>query len=446
MGTPQSVFESVLPRIRPTKQEQERDIATAERIISHIRAKVPRHIQVALMGSVAKGTNLKGNRDFDIFILFPKSYSHHEMTTLGLHYAKSAAHKYEIAYAEHPYLKAIIGGQKVDMVPSFKIDRIEEKASSVDRSQLHTAYVNGRISDKQRDEVRLLKKFMQTLGVYGAELRVEGFSGYLCELLILHYGSLEKLMHAASSWHRPVLDMAHTGSPDVGKLYDSPMIMIDPVDPKRNVAAVVSHTSLYRFVLACRQFLSSPSAKFFFREKEVHSKSKLAKLIAQRKTATYAILFPSPHLVEDILWPQLKKITLSLVNSLNTNDFEIFGYYYWSDGKECAILLELESGSLPYVRKLYGPAVWMQKPTEDFIRSHKSAYNLHIEHERITAMEKRQHTSAEGLIKEFIKVGANHGIPTNFAPYLSRARILPANKLLDKKHIEIISDYFTRTV
>ncbi len=446
MQSPSAVFSKALKRIKPTKKEQARDLEQADRIISSIRSKVPKHIEVALMGSVAKGTNLKGNRDFDIFILFPRNYTHHEMSSLGLHYAKLAAHKHELAYAEHPYLKAWIGGQRVDIVPSFKIDKIEEKASSVDRSQLHTVYVNGKITDKQRDEVRLLKKFMQTLGVYGAELRVEGFSGYLCELLILHYGSLEKLMRSACSYHRPVLDLANTGNQDVGKLFDSPMVVTDPVDPRRNVAAVVSATSLYRFVLACRQFLSSPATQFFFKEKEVHSKKKLSVLISSRKTASLAILFPAPHLVEDILWPQLKKTTLSLVNVLSQNDFEVFGYYYWSNSKECVILLELQCETLPAVRKLYGPAVWMQKPTEDFMRAHKSACNLHIEHERVTAMEKRQFASAQALILHFAKNGQKFGVPGNFVHNFSRLKILSANRLLDKKHIEILSDYFTRTV
>lgn len=446
MQSPSSVFSKVLPRIKPSKREQERDLETAKKILSRVRSKVPRHISVALMGSVAKGTNLLGNRDFDVFLLFPKSYTHHEMATLGLHYAKSAADKYELAYAEHPYLRAWISGQRVDIVPSFKIERIEERASSVDRSQLHTAYVNARMGGPQRDEVRLLKKFMQTLGVYGAELKVEGFSGYLCELLILHYGSLEKLMHAASSWHRPTLDLANTGNPDIGKLYDSPMVVIDPVDPKRNVAAVVSATSLYRFVLSCRQFLANPSEKFFFKEREVHSKKRLSSLISARNTSPIAVLFPAPHLVEDILWPQLKKTTLSLVNQLSQNDFEVFGYYYWSDGLECAILLELQCESLPSVRKLYGPAVWMRKATEDFLRAHKSAYNLHIEHERITAMEKRQFSSAHSLISHFAKNGTKLGVPGNFAHNFSKLKILPASRLLDKRHIEMLSDYFTRSV
>jgi tRNA nucleotidyltransferase (CCA-adding enzyme) len=45
-------------------------------------------------------------------------------------------------------------------------------------------------------EVRLLKKFMKGTGVYGAEIKIGGFSGYLCELLILKYRSFAQTIEA----------------------------------------------------------------------------------------------------------------------------------------------------------------------------------------------------------------------------------------------------------
>ena len=41
---------------------------------------------------------------------------------------------------------------------------------------------------------------MKGVGVYGAEIRVGGFSGYLCELLTLSFGSFTDILKAVSDW------------------------------------------------------------------------------------------------------------------------------------------------------------------------------------------------------------------------------------------------------
>jgi tRNA nucleotidyltransferase (CCA-adding enzyme) len=69
-----------------------------------------------------------------------------------------------------------------------------EWLSATDRTPfIH--YVKKRLGKTLQDDVRLLKKFMQGIKVYGAEIKTGGFSGYLCELLILHYGSFANPAH-----------------------------------------------------------------------------------------------------------------------------------------------------------------------------------------------------------------------------------------------------------
>ncbi len=42
----------------------------------------------------------------------------------------------------------------------------------------------------------MFKKFVKAAGVYGAEVKIQGFSGYVCEVLTLKFGSfLETLRH-----------------------------------------------------------------------------------------------------------------------------------------------------------------------------------------------------------------------------------------------------------
>lgn len=449
MNRTREVFGSVLKEITPNEMEERENRRMAKEMVARIKKEVPACVDVRLMGSVAKGTDLKGKKDFDVFMLFPKEYSHREMSILGLNYARKAVapDKWTIGYAEHPYLRAIVKGHRVDIVPCYKIADIEEKASSVDRSQLHTQYVNRRITNAQRGDVRLLKQFMKALGVYGAELRIEGFSGYLCEILILHYGSLEKLMKAAAhEWERPIMDIEKHHKVDLGEIFDAPIIAIDPVDKKRNIAAVISQTSLNRFIFACRQFLKKPGRSFFFPKKKIQKASVLRKLILERKTKLIAIRFDAPKVVEDVLWPQLKKTAINIKRVLQTLDFEVFGCYHWSDGKQCVILLELSVDRLPAVRHVVGPSIKFSKDVDEFVKEHRKALNVHIEHDKIVAVEHRKITAAEDAVKEMLRQPEKHGIPENFHAFVKRSKFLSLNGLLGREYIEFVSDYFTRSV
>ena len=447
-GKIQRILASMLPRLQPSRKELHEDYLAAQILMERLRRIVPMEVEVALMGSAAKGTSLMGNRELDIFLLFPKKYPHDKMCGLGLQYAKAAfkGEKTQLRYAQHPYLRVFAGKYSADIVPAYKINSIEEKGSAVDRSQLHAKYVKERFRAADlRPDVLLLKRFLKNIGAYGAELRIEGFSGYLCELLILHYGGFAQLLHAASAWKNPKIDVAgHYASKEMPAFFDAPFIVIDPVDQKRNVAAVVSQTSLSRFIFHARSFLKRPSGKFFFSQKQQHSASRMRKLIASRKTHVLALRFAAPQVVDDILWPQLKRASQCIVKSLSAQDFQPFGYYHWSDGKECVLLLELSHGQLSCVRRVSGPAIHFAQDCEKFLSAHKNALNLHLEHERLVAVEKRAQCTVEGALKAALKTPRKLGIPENFCPLVKKYRLLPTSALLSKKYLEFLGDYFTR--
>jgi len=224
------------------------------------------------------------------------------------------------------------------------------------------------------------------------------------------------------------------------------MIVIDPVDGKRNVSAVVSQTSLSRFVYAARAYMRKPSEEFFFREKEVHSAPRLRQLIAARDTKCIVVFFPSPPLVEDILWPQLKKTSSILAKSLEKAEVRVFGNYFWSDGEKALILFELMDWKLPGVKRCLGPAIWFSKDVELFAKKHSNALNLHLEHEKIVAVERRLGKTPEGVLKDAMAGGKSLGIPEKFLVALRKSRMGGANELLKPPYLEVASDYFTRRV
>ena len=440
-----AAFASALLKIKPSASETRRDFEAANHLIKKLQDACPSSVEVVLGGSLAKGTNIAGNNEFDIFLLFPRHYAHHEMTMLGVNYARKAFRgmKVESRYAEHPYLQVFHGDYRADVVPAYKISDISQKGSSVDRTSLHTSYVNSKLNAKGKDDVRLLKRFMKNFGIYGAELRVEGFSGYLCELLIIKYGTLLSLFEHAAGWNEPAIWLEGTHSEKaLREKFSSPLVLIDPVDPERNVAAVVAQASLSRFVFECRRFLSSPSREFFHKEKRVASPAQIRAAIAGRKTACLLLAYPAPKVVPDVLWPQLKKTALALERELASLGFSVFGHSYWSDGLECAVLFELCEGELPAVRKAIGPSMKFASDVKAFAEKHSSALNLHLEQDRIVAVEKREMRSPEAALRAACGNPRKIGVPEGMHGGIAKHTVLKGSGIARAKYAEFLGDYF----
>ena len=437
----------IAKKIRPTDVELKKLKKVQEKIETRLKKTIPNDVTIATFGSVAKKTNLKDNNEIDIFLLFDKKYSYETMSKKGLECAKKAMRgiKTQISYAQHPYLKAFVEDTKIDIVPAFKMNENQKIKSAVDRSQLHTIFINNNLDKKQQDDVRLLKQFLKNIGAYGSELKTEGFSGYLCELLIVKYGSFEKTLENAAN----KLDISEKISEKNAKenFPNAAMVVIDPVDNTRNVAAVVSHTSLSRFIYAANDFIKKPTKDHFFKEKEIHDAKKLKKIIEKRETTNYVLIFPTPKLVDDILWPQLRRLTHNILTILKKNEFRVFGHYYYSDEKNTIILFEMYDKQLPAIKHVQGPRLQDKTHIDAFIKKHKKAINLHIEHDRIVAIEKRKYINVKKLIESQIRDKKVISVSKEFEKSLKKRTWTDAKALLKTtKMREIASDYFSRRI
>ena len=80
--------------------------------------------------------------------------------------------------------KQTVGTTKVNiLVPCYNVT-IGNWKSSADRSPYHTSYMKENLNTYLIEQVRLLKKFLKSIGVYGSQLAISGFSGYVTEVLI----------------------------------------------------------------------------------------------------------------------------------------------------------------------------------------------------------------------------------------------------------------------
>jgi tRNA adenylyltransferase (EC 2.7.7.25) len=185
------VLETVLSKVKPTEEEEKRIISVVEKIRDLLRG-----LDVEVHGSFRKGTWLRGDTDVDLFVFFPKEVGKEFLSKEGLDTIKERLKGLEVkmAYAEHPYLIVSLDGIEVDVVPALRVGEGSEAVTAVDRTPFHTMYVTSKLDERGRDQVRLLKRFLKGVGVYGAEIKVLGFSGYVSELLTIYYGSFLEVL------------------------------------------------------------------------------------------------------------------------------------------------------------------------------------------------------------------------------------------------------------
>ena len=392
----------VLKKIVPSNKEKEQikeiiDSLKKDFFVHRSTYCKKKEIEPTIVGSVAKGTHLSGT-DIDVFLLFPPDVPREKLEKEGLEIGKKILPEWEIRYAEHPYIRGKYGGFGIDIVPCYKVDSPEEMISSVDRTPFHTKYVLDNLPKEKRNEVRLLKRFLKGIECYGAEAKIEGFSGYLCELLIIKYGSFRSLLENAGEWK----DGLVLSLKDRGESFDAPLTFIDPVDPKRNVASALSKEKLDLFILAARKYIRKPAMEFFFPNE---SKSLSLKEIDEAIKGKHfvGIEIERPDIIDDILYPQIRKGMKAIIDLCEEYDFIINNAGFYSNEK-VVIALELPRLKLSTKKLHRGPPVIAVKHAKHFLekwRENDEAVGKPFKRNGRWWVEiKRKHASIQNLLEE----------------------------------------------
>ena len=430
------LLKEVLKDITPTKDEMTRDRKVVREVMALLK---PYKVTPILVGSLEKGTDLRGNKDIDIFIQFRQSVPREQMEKKALGIGKSVFRKlkgkWEIDYAEHPYVKGSHRGYVVEIVPCYTGKTI---MSSVDRTPLHTKYVRKRIRDKPNlsGEIRLLKRFMKAQEVYGAEARVEGFSGYLTEVLVINYGSFMGVLKAAVEWRMPqAIDPEDQWEDSHALKYlftQASLIVVDPVDKNRNVAAAVRREKLAEFIIAAEEFLKTPSRYFFF-PPEIKAKTakELEALMKSRETRLIALVLKHEKLNENMLYSQLKKTTKSIADEIEENEFEVFKSTYWTNDADTSILLfEMQVWSLPDVKHHPGPPLDVDIANQEKFAEKYRKDKPYIKDGRWVVDTKRRITQARTVLQNLVE--SKNGFGKNLRE-AEEIRILEDEKILSIK-------------
>ncbi len=395
----EDIIEHLKSRVTPNENEISLVNTTVKTVIDKLNHEIKRRnisAKVEVHGSIAHGTWLPDDRDIDVFILFDPSVGKEKIVTEGLDIAKSAFPEHIERYAEHPFITAHVNGFLVDIVPAAMISDASKLITTADRTPLHSRYLSSALNDKLRLHAKILKLFMKNIGVYGAEIKVEGFSGYLVELLTVLYDGFPNFIKNAANWipYKTILPKEYEN------VFNDPLVVIDPVDPKRNVASAVSLENMSIVIQASRELLKRPSLKFFIPPKlKALTRSSIMDL-RKRGSHIVVIVANCPKIPPDMLWGELKHSMKGIARLMENYEFKVVDFTCWSDeSKIIALFYEVKELKLPKIKIVKGPPISMRDSCEQFIMSHN---NVWIRDGTLYAYSQRNITDLPTLLKNKI--------------------------------------------
>ena len=419
----------VLKRVNPSESDRKKVQELARKLTEKVKVAAREkgfEADVRVEGSVAKNTWLRDCPEIDVFMQVPTTTPREAFGKVCLEIAKKATEGYRQIerFAEHPYLESVIDDVYINIVPCYSVKK-GEWASATDRTPFHTDYIKPHLNEQMGKEVRVLKGFMKGVGVYGAEIKVGGFSGYLCELLVLNYGSFTEVLGSATNWkERTIIDYErhYEEIEDMKKVFDEPLVMVDPVDKGRNVAAAVRKERLDEFIAASRAFLKNPDMKFFYPpETEALNTTELLNRINARGSTIVFVKFEGVVLVPDVLWGQLYRSKRALRKTIQHHDFTVLRDDVWSNEKNVNIFIfEVENRFLSNMKRHLGPPIKNKADCESFLQKHAGAASTVsgplIEERHWVVDVKRRYTDVVKLLKEKLGDGGRSvGVAENFS-------------------------------
>ncbi|MGB8448368.1 MAG: CCA tRNA nucleotidyltransferase [Nitrososphaeraceae archaeon] len=406
-------------------EPQSKDSMKLHKIAQHVTDLIDKSITtidddrilgLSVGGSYAKGTWLTEDNDIDFFVKINPNVNKREFEQLGTTIGLSALRKYRpyLRYSDHPYVEAKIQKVRINIVPCYQVNRGQWK-SAADRSPFHTIFMTENLDENMKGQVRILKRFLKSIGIYGSQLSVGGFSGYVTEILILRYRSFIEAINLVANMNRDKQLIA-LNEPDSQYLpsFNSSIIIIDPIDPRRNLGAAISVESLGKFILAARSLIQNPSIGYFNSTENKFDIRVLEKVKPNLLIVEFKIRKRSP----DVIWGQLKRSLTALSKQLSISGFNAFGNTCITDENEYAAFVFLvEFTTLPSFTLNVGPEVFRKRDTETFIeRKMNKLTPFWINgNMRVVTISERNNLSAKEYLSELLSgnvsnVGINKDI------------------------------------
>ena len=401
----QKIERMVLKKITPTTKEKKE----INSIVNSLKKQVEKEIKkttipitIELVGSIAKDTFLRTSVDIDLFLLFPPHISREVLQQQGLSIGRAILENQEECFAEHPYIRGIYKGYKTEIVPCYKIEDTSQKLSAVDRTPFHTQYIKKHLKESQKKDVRLFKQFLKGIGCYGAEAEIEGFSGYLCEIMLVKYKTFQQVIEQAPLWqYGEKLYLKKGVYPD----FSNPLIFIDPVDSERNVSSALSKEKFDLLQTACTAYQQQPRLTFFFpHEIKAWSMEKIKKELHEKNLI--GVTFPKPEIIPENLYPQVRKALKAIKELCEQHDFRIIQSLFTIEKENIYIVLQPEKENLSKTVLHAGPPTRLKKNVHEFLKkwcdNPRTIHDPFEKNKRFYVEIEREYTNITKLLKNHV--------------------------------------------
>ncbi len=391
-------FQKIITENKLSQKEKEILLGNVEEVISEIDMSFETkniNAKIALGGSAAKGTMLKGDFDVDLFAQFDYSYRKEDLSIL----LEKVLENFEPKRVpgSRDYFKFKYKGINFEVVPVLDIKSPEQAENVTDASPLHVNWVKRKTASHPEliDQIILTKKFMKANRLYGAESYIGGFSGHVVDILTIHYGGFMELLKASQDWEPYTrIDPENHGT-KINKSKRSPLILIDPIQPDRNAAAALTMKKFKKFKTRAKDFLKDPSKDFFHKEE-------LTKQALLEKAKQNRLIYIEAEPVEgkkDVVGAKLMKSYQYIKHQLKSHDFKIIDSgWEWKD--KGILWYIVPHKKLHIIKEHPGPPLKNKRHVEKFKEQHKETY---VRKGRIFAEIKRKYTEPEKLIQDVLQ-------------------------------------------
>tara|TARA_B100000315_G_C14592561_1_gene596712 strand:+ start:2633 stop:3853 length:1221 start_codon:yes stop_codon:yes gene_type:complete len=352
-------------------------------------------MKAVLGGSGAKGTWTKGIRDADIYMKFGYAQYNDKSDGISDLLEKELKKRFKGVKRLHgsrDYFQTKDNGFLFEIIPILDIRNSKQAVNITDISPLHTKFVSKH--KKIADDILLAKGFCKSIGVYGAESFIKGFSGYVIEILTIHYKGFEGFVKNISKWKdKTILDPAKYHKNvmfEVNKSkLESPLVLIDPVEEGRNAAAALGEDKYRLLISKCKSFMKKPGLSYFTTKEFSADSLKGKDLIVYCESLSGKM---------DVVGSKLLKVFEMLNKRLG--DFGPKGDWHWDQKNKAYLWFSFKSKKLSNEMVFNGPPIELDKHVKIFKKKYKNAF---VKNGRVFAKIKRKYTIPDELVLEVIK-------------------------------------------
>jgi tRNA nucleotidyltransferase (CCA-adding enzyme) len=399
------VLAEALAVVKPTAEEEKQVNDRIGVFLKKLNTGL-KEAKAVLGGSGSKGTWLKNAHDADVFVQFNynkfKDKSDELSNILEQHLVK-VGFTFTRLHGSRDYFQVKEKDFTFEIVPVLHVTKAEQAMNITDVSLLHSDWVTKH--KKLADEIRLLKQLCKAQGVYGAESFINGFSGYVCEILVINYGGFMKTIKAASKWKvQTIIDVEgyYKNKKDVmfnlnKSKTTGPLIIVDPVQKTRNAAAALSNDKYKLFIKACADFAKKPSVKFFeikeLTEADLKQKAGKNKLIMVKAESMPGKI--------DVSGSKLLKMFDFFKQKLGEKEFKVYDAgWKWDKEKNALFWFIADKNKLDAYVIREGPPKRSKIFVDYFKKKHKNTF---VKNGKLWAREKREFREADKFIEVMAK-------------------------------------------